>query len=434
MNPFQPPKKNMKIEHAPVIDYPNHPAFAGRPAAPRDAESDRLIAEIDDAYEALVSAGRPVGERLEDFDREVASRMAALESHLARRVRSQFVRSLELAFGVAQRLLRADLGARDSAAPGRNDTGKLKGKFRDALAAFRQDGYFRLEDKSLARRIWRGLPLERALLQLRKKQVPERHCVLSIHPYSPAGRAVRNMARKSGFLDFVSAYTGKPMEFYYASLDHAHSAQNWFQDCYADAGLKTSKTAYMHTDADFDIIKTMLYVQDVSERDGPFAFIPGSHRWKRSPLALAVQKGFDEISPQIFAGNTENGSYYRARFKLADSRLDLLAMPEQLRGSTHFGDDLLDGSELSDALLEAEETFIAPAGTMVIFDGSRGIHRGGLIKPGGNRWAVQLAWRVRREAPPTFWRKLRAEIRGSLSYIKYVITRLNGLRHDRFLP
>lgn len=418
---------------APVVDYTTHPAFAGQPAAPPDAEADRLITEIDAIYEDLCSVHRGAKERQDKFDRDVATRMAALEARLARGVRPEFTGQLTQAFGVATRFLRDDLSARDFSAERRNDTGRLKGVFRDALDHFRREGYFRLENKDLARRIWRKLPLERALLGLRKKQIPGRHCVLSIHPYSPAGSAVRRAVKQSGLLDFISAYTGKPMELYYASLDHAHPGQDWYRDCYADAGIPTSKTAYMHTDADFDIIKTMMYLKDVSEKDGPFAFIPGSHRWKRSPLTVAVQKGFDEISPKALAGSPASGNYYRARFKLAENRRDIVALPEQLRGSTHFGDDVLDGSALSEALLEAEETFVAPAGTMVVFDGSRGIHRGGLVQPGGSRWALQLAFRVR-HGRPHLWQKLRAEIRGRLSYVKYAITRIHGLRRDRFVP
>jgi hypothetical protein len=424
----------MTLDHAPVIDYSAHPAFAKIPPAPFDAEADRLIVEIDASYKELCTVPRPASERQEKFDREVAARIETLQNHLSARAREEFRHSLRLAFESARRLLRDDLSARDFSASGRNDQVKLRGDFQGNLDSFRRQGFFRFMDSKLARRVWSALPLERALLRLLKKQIPTRHCVLSIHAYSPAGRLIQRFARTSGLVDFASAYTGKPMEFYYAALDHAHSGQIWYQDCYADVGLTTSKTVYMHTDADFEIIKTMLYVQDVSEKDGAFCFIPGSHRWARSPLTLAIQKGFDATAPSVFAGNPHNGEYYRPRFKLADHRQDVLALPASLRGSTHFGDDVLDGSALSEALLEAEETFVAPAGTIVVFDGSRGIHRGGLVQPGGQRWAMQLAFRVRRDPPQSTWQAVSKELYGSLSYAKYVVTRLFGLACGRFLP
>jgi hypothetical protein len=111
----------------------------------------------------------------------------------------------------------------------------------------------------------------------------------------------------------------------------------------------------------------------------------------------------------------------------------VLALPAVLRGSTHFGDDVLDGSALSEALLEAEETFVAPAGTLIVFDGSRGIHRGGLVRPGGQRWALQLAFRVRRDPPQSAWRRIRSDLYGSLSYAKYAVTRLFGLARGQVL-
>jgi hypothetical protein len=221
----------MTLDHAPVVDYCAHPAFAGIAPAPADTEAERLVAEIDASYEELCAHPRPASELQKAFDEKIAAPMKALHKRLSLQVREEFRKSLRLAFESAQRLLRADLEARDPSVGSRNEKFVLKGDFRDGLDFFRRQGFFRLMDSGLARRLWSVLPLERAMLLLLKKQVPTRHCVISIHAHSPAGRILRRFSRKSGLIDFASAYTGKPMEFYYAALDHAHPDQVWYQDC-----------------------------------------------------------------------------------------------------------------------------------------------------------------------------------------------------------
>ena len=389
------------LTEAPVIDYDAHPAFAGLAAQCKsDVRGENLATEIEDAYTALIAGHDTQQIRTARFDSEIMPRLRALHDHLARQVRPQFVAFLDKAMLEAERVLRDDLTARDVQAAMRNDTGELKGIFSDALARFRAEGYFEFGQAALARRVWAATRIERLILRIKEKKTPNRHCVLALHPKSPAFRMIERMAYDSGLVDFVSAFTGKKMEFSYAALDHAHPGQVWHKDCYADMGLPTSKTVYMHTDADFGIIKAMFYLRDVGPGDGPFRFVAGSHAWKRSPLTLAVQKGFDEAATQIDLQKPDSRGYYRPRFSLPELRPDILAMPPRLRGSTHFGDDILDGSALSDALLEAERSFISPGGTMVLFDGSRGIHRGGQVEPGGNRWAVQIGFRVRKSPQP----------------------------------
>lgn len=225
-----------------------------------------------------------------------------------------------------------------------------------------------------------------------------------------------------GIRQLAAAYLGKPVELYYAALDHSHDRQNWYQDCYADAGVGTPKTVYMHFDADCDMIKGLLYLNDVDAKNGPFSFLPGSHLWERPHFATAVQRGFDAASAKEFAvcedGLDYVSGYYRPRFQLLEQRRAMMSLPPHLRGSTHFGDDLLDGSPLSNALLEKEHKFVGPAGTLVMFDGSRGIHRGGQVDKNGSRWVVQVAFRVvQPRKTRSHWRKFAGEAKGRILYL-----------------
>lgn len=110
--------------------------------------------------------------------------------------------------------------------------------------------------------------------------------------------------------------------------------------------------------------------------------------------------------------------YYRPRFFLKDHRRDLLTLPSAFRGTTHFGDDIVDESDLSRRLLAGEDTFLGPSGTLIVFDGSAGIHRGSQVER-GERWAVQIAMRAvssRRQSPASRRSIVKAAIKGRMRY------------------
>jgi hypothetical protein len=300
------------------------------------------------------------------------------------------------------------------------------------LADFRRDGFYVMQNPALARKVWFRTMLERAQLRVKRRNQPTRHCVMPLSPHFPSHGTIADAMETMGVCELAAAYLGKPVELYYAALDHSHDGQSWYKACYSDTDLGTPKAVYMHFDADCDIIKGLFYLRDVTANDGPFRFVPGSHRWERPHFATAVQLGFDAASVQEFPTCEDKldyvSGYYRPRFQQLDQRRAMLSLPAALRGSTHFGDDLPDGSPLSDALLEKEHAFVAPAGTLVMFDGSRGIHRGGQVGAGGERWAVQVAFRVARahQKRPR-WRRTAGRIKGRILYLRDAIRHLPDL-------
>jgi hypothetical protein len=383
----------------PVIDYTSHPGFSGLDLPKEDLAADAMIADIETAYTALCEDAVLTSEqRIRTFEREVEPQIDALLQHLGQTAEPQFHRFTINAFKSARQSMREYLAVRASSRLTHNSAQQsLSSADLNQLENFRRDGFAVVQDAALARDVWSSTWLERALLRSRKRKAPNRHCAMSLPMTSPGYATVKRAAEKLGLRKLAESYIGKPMEFHYAALDHAHDGQDWYQSCYGDKGINTAKTVYMHFDADCDIIKAMLYLKDVEDRDGPFSFVTGSHHWERPRFATAVQRGFDAASNEEFPLTEDRldylSGYYRPRFKLAEYRRNHLSLPAALRGSTHFGDDLLDGSHLSSALLEQEHVFTGPAGTVVMFDGSHGIHRGGQTKE-GSRWAVQIAFRV----------------------------------------
>jgi hypothetical protein len=175
----------------------------------------------------------------------------------------------------------------------------------------------------------------------------------------------------------------------------------------------------------------MLYLVHVDPEDGPFGYVRGSHTWHRSPFISALQNGFDATSTDIFEIERDQLDYklgyYRPRFKLAEQRQNMLLLPPMLRGSTHFGDDILDGTDVSNELLSREVVFKGEAGMCVLFDGSRGVHRGSLART-GRRWAVQIGLRVWRENPSPSGRKL-GVLRGQLRKLRPLRDRVQHAKY-----
>jgi len=168
----------------------------------------------------------------------------------------------------------------------------------------------------------------------------------------------------------------------------------------------------MHTDTGSNILKAMFYLKDVGPEDAPFSYIPGSHHWKRSLLVTAFQCALDKQQSYIY-DTTKDGldyasHYYRPLYANEEGRSDVLSLPRILRGSTHFGDDVQDGTPLSQDLLSLEKKFMSPAGTIILFDGARGIHRGA-VSNGGHRWAIQLGFRIANPEAPRhrpLWKRM----------------------------
>jgi len=120
-------------------------------------------------------------------------------------------------------------------------------------------------------------------------------------------------------LGVASAYYGVP--FHSGVLVFQHNTQT------------NEQTRYYHVDAFIREFKSFIYLDDVDEGNGPFAYLPGTQR-----------KHFMRIRKQVM-GNAEGES-----------------------PTSFYPDDL--GS-----MLDSESRIVGPAGTLILAD-VRGLHRG----------------------------------------------------------
>lgn len=146
-----------------------------------------------------------------------------------------------------------------------------------------------------------------------------------------------------------------------------HNWQQFLYDC------KTiTKTINLHIDPKENVIKSMLYLNEVTPDNGPFSYVEKSNRWI-----------YDDLQ-NIFGRAISTGSYCYS----PESRAIVFQLPKQLRVSYNFGRVLLDNTYEQETILKREKLFTSDKGNLCVFDPA-GMHRGGICKK-GIRVALQI--------------------------------------------
>jgi hypothetical protein len=172
--------------------------------------------------------------------------------------------------------------------------------------------------------------------------------------------------------------------------------------------MAPARASYFHSDESRDVMKAIVYLDDVSDDLGPFGFIPSSYTATRPRLEWAIARAnlTALVSPEIKQTFTDVHPT-RGVFTSRGARRLFGMLPPRFRLNSHFGFDVLDGSDLSRSLLDQEVKVIAPAGHVIVFDGSRIVHRGGLVRR-GRRAALQVVFDVPKDNGARFYRHLTA--------------------------
>lgn len=174
-------------------------------------------------------------------------------------------------------------------------------------------------------------------------------------------------------VQLASKYMRIPMQVVYVSLYVNREQDQWWQTGYQDAGLPLPETAEMHYDSYCGMMKCMVYLNEVTEENGPFCYIPGSTKAKISLMRRMAGKALP---------------YAGVKLESPEERRFFLRLPSHLQNNSHFGFDLECGSHLERAYLRAERKFVSRDCNTILFD-NYGLHRGGLVKS-GERIALQI--------------------------------------------
>jgi hypothetical protein len=203
-------------------------------------------------------------------------------------------------------------------------------------------------------------------------------------------RLLNEAYSKQGVLDAVSAYVGRKTQVGGLALELSVAQATWWKN--AIPGIeRPANTLYAHIDESIAYPKSIVYLSNVTESNGPTGCYPGAYE------ALNLNPLQEMIGRVVgIVGNAPNSplkTYYQKQYHQSASserfRQHFMRLPASLRFNSHMGWDVNPGSDLETQLAEGECKMIGPAGSFIVFDGGRLVHRGGLIQQ-GERVALQV--------------------------------------------
>jgi hypothetical protein len=185
-----------------------------------------------------------------------------------------------------------------------------------------------------------------------------------------------------GIFDIVSEHVGIKYKIAGVSLELSAEGSTWWknQQFYGES----PKTMYAHLDESIYAPKAIVYLSDVMEYSGPTsAFIGIYEKFLNNTLQDIVGRVIGNIGndKSSILSNYYDKQYHQS-FVSENFRKHFMKLPPQLRFNSHLGWDVVPDTELESKMVQSEEVMLGTAGKFVVFDGSKLLHRGGLIEKG----------------------------------------------------
>lgn len=380
----------------PVIDYAQHPAFSGLPQYPDDL-SATLLARFNEAGNRVMEFDASPQHRDEAEIRRFYEQTIApfVTEHIASLITGSYSGPEEsrelmtIALGsfvskMTDQSLYQNIKKQTPVQPGSVNARKVYDELVESGITCSAIPAGEIEKFN------RDITAYKNELKQRAEETPQVRNALSLPRRSGFWRIIEHYMEQSGFKQGAAAFYGGNLVVTGCGLEYSSDKQTWWRNCYADAGLPTSKCVYMHNDYDYDYVKSLVYLSEVNEQSGPFSYVPESHHWTR-PLSLSfyIKELEIALSRKMRAIAPKEDPYYRPAMKYETGRKLFISFPSIFRQLSHFGDDVLDGTPLSDELMAKEFRVTSDKGNFVFFTGGSGIHRGGNVYK-GERWALQI--------------------------------------------
>ena len=220
--------------------------------------------------------------------------------------------------------------------------------------------------------------------------------------------------KKEGVLDAMSSYIGFPVKVGGCSLELSVSEATWHDVTYYKGS--NAKTKYFHHDESTIDPKAIIYLSDVDENKGPVSYLD------ETGIDLKITGIQHLIGKAILMVGRYSTSklydYYNIQgkrpFENEKLRSHFSKLPNQMKHNSHFGWDIVIDSEDEKLLLSHEEKVIGPKGTCFLFDGSRLLHRGGIVK-NNERISLQIIFKHSQEL--LFFRRVLTKLKSYLNLL-----------------
>jgi hypothetical protein len=197
--------------------------------------------------------------------------------------------------------------------------------------------------------------------------------------------------KSQGILEDVSNYIGKDYLVSGVALELSVPKSTWWKK--KENTKKIPKTLYAHVDESLIHPKSICYLSDVELDNGPTSIFPNIYSsLKLNFLQDIIGRIVENVgsSPNSDLNKLYNNNVEQ-KFQCKIFKSHFLKLPLSLRFYSHFGWYVEPESKLEDEMVNSETKILGKKGKLVVFDGAKVLHRGGLIED-GNRLALQIVF------------------------------------------
>ena len=173
-------------------------------------------------------------------------------------------------------------------------------------------------------------------------------------------------------LEFSSAYIRKQLQVANVVLHVSKETDSHWRQFFYDAKT-TPKFTNAHIDPKQNVVKAMIYLNNVTRENGAFSYAVSSNKNPLNPLQNVFGRA---ISTSSYCHNPE-------------SRKSVFKLPANLRVSHNFGRCVFPGSALWNYLERKLRSIQSDDANIIVFDPGGGIHQGGICVS-GTRLALQI--------------------------------------------
>jgi hypothetical protein len=407
-----------------LVDYAGHPAFRGLvPQGERSLPEARSYFDaLDNAWRIALApsaSGSPQDE-LQRFDIVQAAEEHKLVGALATWIGADYLPYVKEALRISAGAIRREIGQIHAARRKSLTTGHVVSSIRQSLADKGVAG-FQMSAAALAQLNAALSPFRDELREQRRSNGGAR-CFVVPPSKGEHWQIMKSFLREQRIEEAISAYAGYPLELEGYAFTYSHADETWYRKCYLDIPLAAPRTVQMHYDEDNLSAKSMFYLNDVGENNGAFSYLAIGRAEISSRSQLAYFKYLDYANNEFAAARgVPVTSYNRPLFITPPLRKEFARLPAEMQGSGGPGDDIQDGTALSDFLIAHERRLVGPAGYLALFAGGETLHRGGVVES-GERFALQMIYK----SPPSTAQKAARRLRSLRGFLPRVVNRLRG--------